>query len=69
MPTLEGGCFVRVRKDLEDPRRGKDAQIYNDLGDQVGLLFGCDRYGDDQDVQCVGVELWDKSELDLSTVY
>jgi len=40
---LEGGSFVRVRKDLDDYRRGKDAQVYKDLGNQVGLLFGRDK--------------------------
>jgi len=66
---LEGGSFVRVRKDLDDLRRGKDAQVYKDMGDQVALLFGRNRYNEDQQVECVGVELWEKSELDLSTVY
>lgn len=67
---IEAGSFVRVRKDHPEPfRRGKDAQVYSDIGEQVGLTFGYDRYNEPQDVECVGIELWDKSELDLNTVY
>lgn len=68
--TLEAGQFVRVKSDHEDFfRRGKDGMVIEDLGNQVGLVFDNDRHNWNQHCSCVGTELWDKSELDLTTVY
>ena len=69
--TLESGHFVRVREDHPDWwRAGKDAMVIADEeGDgTVGLVFGYDRYNQPQGCQCVGTELWELAELDLTTV-
>lgn len=67
MKTLERGMFVRVRSDLDNLRAGKDGMVLEDYGDEVSLSFGRDRYNQWQNVQCVGIELWRKDELDLET--
>lgn len=64
---LRHGNFVRVRRDNEF-RPGADGMVVEDLGTEVGLIFGYDRYCQRQNVVCVGTEMWQKSELDLSTV-
>lgn len=64
---LKHGAFVRV-KQSEPLRGGKDGMVVADFGDFVALLFGWDRHCQPQHCQCVGPEMWDKSDLDLSTV-
>ena len=70
---LRFGDFVRTKKDCGDSRAGCDAMVVDNFddenGQEVALTFGCDRYNTIQRVQCVGPELWNKSELDLETVY
>lgn len=67
--VLASGSFVRVRADHPSFRAGKDGMVIEDAGSSVGLYFGYDRHCQAQDVICVGTELWDKAELDLSSVY
>lgn len=67
--ALDRGTFVRVRADHGSTRAGKDGLVWEDYGAELALTFGRDRYNDDQDVQCVGPEMWGKAELDLTTAY
>ena len=63
---LPPGTFVRVRSDHEY-KAGKDGMVIEDFGREIGLFFGFDRHNHPQNCQCVGTELWNKDELDLST--
>lgn len=73
MSAIRSGTFIRVRADHSNPfRAGRDGMVTHDVpeGDSmVGLLFGYDRHNHRQNVQCVGTEAWDKSELDMATAY
>ncbi len=64
---LKSGQFIRVRSDHGSTRAGKDSVVYRDCGESVALLFGFDRFNKPQNVECVGVELWDKDELNLES--
>ena len=64
---LAPGNFVRV-KAVSETKAGADGMVVKDFGDSVGLIFGYDRHCQPQHLQCVGTELWEKHELDLSTV-
>lgn len=69
---MKSGTFIRVRYDHPNPARaGKDGMVVFDTPDEdesVGLSFGFDRHNVPQHCQCVGTELWLKSELDMSTI-
>lgn len=69
---LASGTFIRVRSDHPDWwRAGLDGMVIEDspAGDTtVGLVFGTDRHNEFQHTRCVGTELWEKSELDTSTI-
>lgn len=64
------GDFIRVREDNENVvKRGKDGLVVEVVDEsRVALIFGCDRHGVFQDVQCVGPELWNLDELDLESI-
>lgn len=69
MRKFKLGTFIRVRKDHPNfARRRRDSMVVKDFGEEVGLAFGFDRYNQSQECISVGTELWNKSELDLSTV-
>lgn len=62
------GAFVRVRAD-HPTHGGLDAMVHRDFADgTMGVVFGFDRYNQGQHVHCVGPELWDTADFDLSTV-
>jgi hypothetical protein len=66
--SIPFGAFIRVRSD-HATHAGKDAMLHADFNDgTVGLIFGFDRHDRGQEIECVGPELWDKADLDLSTV-
>lgn len=66
--TLSLGSFVRVRADHADSTRaGRDATVVAVSNSGVGLIFGTDRYGHDQNTSSSGIEAWDVAELDLAT--
>ena len=70
-PALRLGDFVRVKADSEF-RAGQDGMVTAaDDGQEVGLLFGSDRYNqhpDDLGVTVTGLtEAWQLTELDLTT--
>jgi hypothetical protein len=68
---LHGGQFVRVKTDPALwPRAGKDAMVHSMTGEStVALVFGYDRYNENQGVQaCVGPEDWSLDELDRTTI-
>lgn len=74
-PRLLPGAFIRVRAlaGKNDPlalenRAGRDAMVFRDLGPQVALYFGHDRFDAVQPVVCAGAELWNKADLDWSTL-
>ena len=67
--TFAAGQFVRVRRDYDGTRAGKDGMVMEDFGPKgVVLYFGCDRHCQRQQVICVGPELWKRDELDFETV-
>lgn len=66
------GQFIRVKNDHPSSRAGKDGMVFHDEIEgetTLSMVFGFDRASQRQDVQCVGPEIWDKSELDLTTAY
>jgi hypothetical protein len=66
--TLRVGTFVRVREDHEDfTRAGRDATVATVSDPYIGLIFGTDRYGREQNTCSVGIEAWESAELDLAT--
>jgi hypothetical protein len=67
--NIKRGDFIRVKSDHENPyRRDKDGMVTDVLENQVGLVFGSDRHNELQRCECVGTELWNIDELDLSTI-
>lgn len=75
MTDLRMADFVRVSLG-SDERPGHDGMVWAppDADGNVGLTFYYDRYGDavrdarGRLVPCEGIECWNLSELDLSTV-
>ncbi|MHD0645034.1 hypothetical protein ACYPKM_05365 [Pseudomonas aeruginosa] len=73
-PRLVRGDFIKVRLDNED-RPGMDGMVIEAEDDEgcVGLLFHYDRFGQQstnkygREMVCVGVELWQVTELDFTT--
>jgi hypothetical protein len=65
---IASGSFIRVRADHPSFRAGKDGMVHEDMGDEIALTFGFDRYNESQGCHCVGPELWSKFELDLGSV-
>jgi hypothetical protein len=65
---MRNGTFIRVKANHPDESRaGKDGMVVDDFGEAVALVFYCDRHNVVQRTECVGAELWQKTELDLST--
>lgn len=72
MSAIKSGTFIRVRYDHEQSpnRAGMDGMVTEDVPegcDDIPMIFGYDRHCWPQNVQCVGTELWHRSELDMST--
>ena len=71
-PFIPMGAFIRVRADHSNLlRAGKDGMVVEPVmkeGDDIALLFGYDRHNQPQSCQSVGPEMWEQSELDLSTL-
>jgi hypothetical protein len=71
-PLIRMGTFIRVRADHADPARaGKDGMAIQPVmteSEEIALVFGYDRHNQPQDCECVGPEMWERSELDLSTL-
>ncbi len=66
---MKMGSFIRVKETHENKfRAGKDGMVVEDFGNQVSLVFGWDRHCVEQRCECVGPEMWDKSELDFRTL-
>ncbi len=68
---MNAGTFIRVKPDHENTARaGKDGMVMQSfLQDGLfAMVFWYDRHNRDQGCACVGPELWDKSELDMSSV-
>lgn len=70
--VIMAGTFIRVRADHENQARaGKDGMVFEDVkegDDQIALVFHFDRHNQGQNCECVGPELWEKSELDMTTM-
>ena len=65
---MKNGSFIRVNSTSPNiSRRGMDGMVIDDFGDYVGLVFYFDRHNRPQGCICVGPELWEKTELDLSS--
>lgn len=68
-PLLLAGDFVRVRADHPDhTRAGKDGLVVEVDGDTAVLTFKFDRSNRLVPVISAGVESWDLTELDLTSV-
>lgn len=67
--SIKRGSFVRVKSDHPiGSRAGKDGMVVDVFDQGVGLTFGHDRYSEGQGCLCVGPEMWNFDELDLTTV-
>lgn len=67
-PRFTSGQFIKVKAD-HPFRAGQDGMVCEDTDDEyAALIFRYDRHNQNQDVACVGREMWRKDELDLTTL-
>lgn len=67
-PPYKSGTFIRVKENHPSSRAGTDGMVIQDMGEEgIGMIFGFDRYNENQHLQCVGTELWQRDELDLES--
>jgi hypothetical protein len=66
---IGNGDFIRVKRDGEF-RPGPDGMVMAppDANGDLDLLFHFDRRNECQNGECVGFEVWNLTELDLSTL-
>lgn len=69
MADIRLGDFIKVNSDA-DFRAGHDGMIVAlpDEDGEVGMVFDADRYGESVGRVCVGIEAWNVSELDMTTL-
>lgn len=61
MVDIKLGDFIKVKCDAEF-RPGHDGE------GEMGMVFEADRYGEPVGRVCVGIEAWNVSELDMTTL-
>jgi len=70
-PTFMPGMFVRMNPRLNPTRRdrnGKDGFVHKDLGQDVVLSFGADRFMNHQGIPASLPECWAKSDTQLESL-
>lgn len=71
-PELKVGDFIKIKSDHTTcpSKAGKDAMVVENShkgNPTVALTFGHDRYNENQEIQYLGPEEWNKTELDFTS--
>lgn len=69
MVNIRRGDFIRIKKD-SNFRPGQDGMVMSppDSDGNLGMMFHYDRFNEPVGRACEGIENWNVSELDLTSL-